>query len=1320
MVTDNTGSKSGDEKIILPLSLSQHQVWLDQQSHPGSAHFNIGGMGFVNGKLDLPQLTAALQQLVDESEALRLLPLTDGRQQLVSHWQQPLLDFYDLSDDPDAEKTAHDWWQASFLRPFILDGQHRPWCITLFRISEQHYGMTAQFHHLVMDGYSVALALRQLGAIYNNLSNSPDNNPPESSPIWPPPGQRLYQQFIAESQAYANSDSCKLDGDYWHEILPELPPTLLQKRDGQSSSETNGQSTDTTLALAHHHYDRIPWSEYQQLQKFAKHHKVTTFHLFIAALAIYFCRTFGKQEIVMGLPVLNRGGKRYKHTLGMYVAVIPLRINIAKTSHINELLPAIAKSLRRAYRYARYPLDKLVRELDMIKQGQDRLFDVVLSFEIHNFDVFFGDAPLQKTQQLCSSVARYPLTVSVCEFYEQSPVDILLESSADYFTAAETKQLGSRLHRLLMQMASTNETSVKQLQLLLDEEYYDQIVGRHADVPQHTDPLPFVVTFEHQAALRPSNIAIRWQSGEINYGSLNQQANRLAHRLMAVGVKKDLIVAVVLPRQAETIMAFLAVAKAGGAFVPLTPDAPTARLQKLIQISGAVAILTGQSSAEQLKVLGLPIIIIDNKDAPQYNSALPSSNPKAPVNSDDLAYLLFTSGSTGTPKGVLMAHAPLARRLAWLARTFAITPKDVALQSIQLTFDPAMIEIFLPLTHGGSIALPPPGQIAPDDIARYAEDFAATHIIFVPTTLRYFNQNAKNHPKLKLRVAISGGEVLHRALAADFVKQTGAQLFNLYGPTEACVFATALRFELNGNDDPLPIGQPVDDTQIYVLDDNLQLLPAGTPGEIFIGGNALARGYISNGTNTDNDLTSQRFIADPFMSGQRMYRSGDNGYWNQEGQLCFVNRIDNQIKLRGQRIEPAEIETVLADIAFVLAAAVKKVGNELHAWVVLKQPDSMSATQLHNLLCQTLQQQLPEHMVPASFTRLSAMPRQVSGKLDYKALKPSPMLVSEEINNEVPPHNDLEKLLLNLFGQTLQSTSQDISSNFFKAGGDSISALNLLSSIDAQIGQRLPLSLLLQNPTVASLAMAIVQRQQPLLLDLSQHNGGAPVYLAASGHGDALRFAPLADALGDAFNLHMLQPPIDRGYVAYHSIAELADHYVSMIEQHHHKTPPILAGFSIGGIAALEAARRLVGRGVPIGGLILIDTTYPLWLLRRSAMWRLSGWLVKTLRLQELSINQRTMGSLFGDPGLNSQIEALKSYQPTPFSLPTTLVISSGFNRWHRLLFKPWHKQFNGQLSEQHMAGFHGTLFAAEHVRALANIIRLVSDKKAGSEHNPD
>ncbi len=1252
----------------LNLSQSQYQVWLDQQSRPDSIHLNVGGTGIIHGPLNIAQMNTALTHMVKISEAFRLLPQTDGSQLILDQWpESELLEFHDFSAEANPKSTMENWWQAAFLAPFILDGKQRPWRIALIQTSNEHFGVFIKCHHIIMDGYSTGLAFRRWSAIYNAMEAGLPSEVNE---------QRHYHQYIDESNAYLKLTAYQKDAQFWHDTLPSLPSPMMSQH----------HEDDTKLPHAHHHHFHIPPPEYLQIQQYAQAQKVTPYHLFIAALAIYFCRINNKTELVLGVPVLNRSGKKYKQTLGMFVMVLPLRMNIDKCTSVDVLLADISRNLRAIYRHARYPLSTIGQDLDMIKHGQDRLFDIILSYEQQDFTVHFGAADLFEARQLFGNLARFPLAVSVCEFHDNEPIEVVYEASAEHFSQQGTEQLGQRLHYLMMQMVSHEDHHIHSLPLLLEQERYRLIVGKHADIAQHPNPQPFICAFEHHAALHPEAIAIHTEQQQISYGQFNTQANRLARQLVVLGVKKNDLVAVVMPRQFETLIAFFAIAKAGAAFVPIDPLAPTQRINKLLQTCGAALTLVSKTSPT---LESHQTLVIDVDNAPQYDNSLSSDNVKITPNADDLAYVLFTSGSTGTPKGVLMNHGPLARRMAWLVTTFNYIAGDVALQSVQLTFDPSLIEIILPLTHGGSVALAPPGQIAPADIAHYAQQFGATHIALVPATLRYLAQTADQYPDLKLRIAVCGGEVLHRQLASQFVNKTGAQLYNLYGPTEACIFATAYYFDKNKSTELVPIGKPVDDTRIYILDANLQPLPWGVVGEIFIGGNTLACGYLNNAQ------TNKSFINDPFVEGARLYRSGDNGYWDPNGELQFVGRIDNQIKVRGQRIEPAEIEAALCELDFVSSAAVKKLSDELHGWVVAQHASKQT-------LRKALLDKLPTHMVPTGFTVLDEMPLHPSGKINYRALvvvkSPSPSKTKL-----VAPRTGLERLLLNLFEDAQLNQPLDIHSDFFESGGNSLAALNLLSEMKNEIGQRLPLSVMLHHPTVATLASAVIQSHQPLLVNLSDDNTGAVLYLAASGHGDALRFEPLVKALGADFCVKMLQPPIHGQY----STSELAEYYASEIEQHHHGVPPLLAGFSVGGIAALETARRLVSRNVPFNKLVLIDTVCPVWIFRKTPLWFVLRWLVRRLRLHQLNINQRTLGSLFEDAGLNGQIKALGKYQLNPYALPVTLVVSSGFNRWHRVLFRPWRKLFKHQLSEHKLEGFHGTLFAPEHVEGLARVIRL-------------
>ena len=1299
---------------LLNLSLPQQQIWLDQQSYPHSPHFNIGGIGFIDGEVDVALMQQALTQLVAEQAPLRLLPQADGQQLLVDSWPHTLLQVMDFSHEADANLAMRQFWQTAFLQQIELDGVSCPWSMALIKQAPGKYGLMAKFHHLVMDGFAVALTFRLYSEIYNHLHHGAEK---------PKRNSLSYVEFINESQQYCQSQAYLNSQKFWRQLLPSLPPTLLRaKYQGDKASG---------LAKANHHIYKVPLDVYEQFEQLAKGHNVTTYHLYIAALAIYFCRMQQRDSIVMGLPVLNRGGKRYKDSLGMFVTVIPISLHVQGQTSVVELLGDIARQLRQSYRHSRFPLSQMVQDLDMIKSGQSRLFDVILSFEIQDFQVAFGDSPLVDTRQYFSPIARYPLAVSVCVFYANAPVEVVLESSSEYFTMAQTVKMGARIAKLMDSMLSAVDKPISALKMISDVEQRALIDGVHQQVNHTAKPISVVEWFEHFAAWQGQNVAIKHQAGQLSYYHLNVQANRCGRYLQSLGVQHHEVVMLLMPRSVEALVAMLAVLKIRATFVIVDVNAPIERIAQIKASSQAQCCLTLASAlAPYVDVVeGLKCVLIDEFCASHHYAAHSNwcdDNFAIKPQVDDLAYILYTSGSTGVPKGVQMAHGPLARRMKWVGRAFNYQSDDCWLQTIELTFDPALMEIFAPLTHGASVALPPAGAIAPQDVWFYLEKYAATSVIFVPTTMGLFVDHmigAKTPYDLSnLRITVCGGELLSTLLAKRFVSLTYCDLYNFYGPTEACIFATVAQYQRHFTGKSVPIGRPVDDTTIYIVetlaDGTLQLLPFGEEGEIAIGGMGLAKGYVQ-----DSAKTKAKFVPDSFGrdSERQLYLTGDLGYWDDQGDLYFTGRIDSQIKVRGQRVEVGDIEQAVNSLKAVAMAAVKKVDEQLCCWVVLEPAFAHLAGKSDNYMINKqfqseLKTLLPLSWLPEQFFVIDKMPKQTSGKLDYHQLYPITAQLQQggpfEPNNEQGarveielPRSALEQLIFDCFSEQLTGVGLSIHSDFFAAGGDSLKALSLLSALNRQLNLQLTLASMVKNPSVAALAAFIVNNEQEVLVELNHLVGAKRVYLAVSGHGDLVRLKPLAEALaGLNHQLVILQPPVNSQLSAFDSIEQLGQCYASLIALQPNQGEVVIAGFSVGGNTALETCRHLLKTGVAIKKLLLIDTTYPRWFLRLPLMWRACGFLVTKLRLGELNINRRTLGTLFGDEGLNMQIYALSDYQPQPLGLNTQLIISTGFNRSGRWLFRPWRKVFN-QLDEQLLPGFHGTLFDRACVNDLAKLI---------------
>ncbi|MBH9576379.1 non-ribosomal peptide synthetase [Inhella proteolytica] len=1269
----------------LPLSQAQQEVWLDQRAWPASPHLWVGGTTMLRGRIELPRLQQALHQLAAEQLALRLVPQPSREEQLLLPVYEPVLRELPATPGLPPEEALHQAWIAATAQPCPL-GSAPPWRVDLMRFPEhpELLGILLLSHHLIMDGAATAQFLRRWGELYSALVHG------EAAP---PADGEVYREQIEGSASYRQGPQWAADAAFWRSELPEAPPVLLPRRQQDATSPL------PPAALLHHAL--LPRSQYAAWGAAAAPVAQTEFALVAAALALYFARVQGLSEVVIGVPALNRSGRAHRAAIGMYVGVLPLRIPVDAAQTGLELMATVGRQLRRAMRHARYPISALARELQLMRAGRDAPFDLLLSFERQDYDLRYGAAQLVAARQRFAGFARYPLSLTVCDFGASRDIELVFEGSRAHLEPRELDLLARRLRGLLERLAAEPQRPVGELPLLDAAEWRALIEGPHRDLAS-LDPAPsFIQRFCEQAALHPLSLALVWDGGALRFGELAAQVRQLAGALVRQGVQPGDRVALALPRSPELVLALLAVARAGAAFLPLDPDCPDARLEQILEDAG-VRLLIAPAEPRWAR-FGVPVLHLPARGDDAHLPPLPQEG--------QLAYVLFTSGSSGWPKGVAVSHGALARRLGWLSRVWDITPADRSLQGTQSGFDPALIELLLPLIHGGSVALPPPGRQAPETWAAFAARHGCTLSALVPTTLQRLLDGLEALPeaeraRIKLRVACCGGEVLAPALAERWLRLTRAQLWNVYGPTEACIFASAWACRPDDPAPVLPIGAPVDDTRLYVLDAQRQPLPFGAVGELWIGGRTLAEGYLHR-----PELDAAAFAPDPFVPGGRMYRSGDRAWWDGEGRLQFAGRADRQVKLRGYRIELAEVETALLSLPGVREACVQpvEVGGRraLQAWL------SPADLDLHTLQL-GLRTALPDYMQPTHWSLLPALPLLPgSAKVDLKAL---PQAEAPRAHHHRAPASPLEQALLELMRQALQDPELGLDDDFFEYGGDSLAALDLLLAIEKRTGLHPTLQMLAQAPSVAALAQALMLAGDPALraaaapsetqLALALSHADEPeadtLYLAASGHGDLLRFQTLAQALAPQLNVQMLQPPRQ---LPLHSMADLAEAYAQHIAAQAGGRPVRLAGFSVGGVAALETARRLRELGVAVQSVVLIDSVFPRWLFRQGWLWKAMGWATRRLWLQELTMNGRRLGAMFNDAGLVGQVLALKDYRLAPYPGEVLLIRTSGLARWQRWLFGPWQRSLSGSLRVQEVEGLHGSIFEPGRVGGLAQCL---------------
>lgn len=1268
-----------------PLGLAQREVLLDQSAWPASPHLLLGGYGLLVGAIDAGLLETAAARLAAEQPVLWLLPGLDGQRLLpppraVLHW---LPASPELAPHDAVRAAWRDWVKAP--PPLGEAGDRPPWRLGAMRLADGRTAVLIWAHHALLDGWGAQRLMQRWGEWCSALQRG------DAPPAW---DLQVFERHLQAEAAYRDSPAWAADASYWREALQDLgaplrPPPGREQR----ASACLPVAVLCRLPLAREPY--AAWAELARLE-----HQ-TEFATLAAALVWHEARLHERDELVLGVPTLNRHGPAERQALGMFVSVLPLRLRLREAGTPRQLVALIGRTLRQALRHARFPASEMARELKFAQAGRDTAFDLLLSFERQDYGLDFGPAQLTDSHQLFSGVARFPLCLTLCDFGREQDLELVFEGSSQFFDTRSLALLGRRVIALAEAMAATPEAPLAELPLLPPAERDAVLEGLHRGLPRF-DPAPsFVERFWQVAALHPRSPALRWDGGALSQASLRDRAEALARRLVAGGLQREQLVPLVLPRGPDLVIALLAVARAGGAFLPLDAEAPAARLAQLLAQTGAPCWLGLQADAARLAPLHPGWMAVDAPDPAE--AVLPPFPGE-----DQLAYALFTSGSTGQPKAVAVEHGALARRFAWLATTWDLGPADVSLQGTQATFDPALIELLLPLTLGASVALPPPGRQQPARWAAFALRHGCSFIALVPATLsRLLDGIEAMEPaaraRLRLRVACCGGEVLPPPLVRRwFAIHPGAQLWNVYGPTEACIFATAWACRPDEAAAVLPVGSPVAETRLHVLDAARQPLPVGAVGDIWLGGRTLARGYLLAPPEAN-----QAFVADPFQPAQpgaRLYRTGDRGWLDGEGRLQFLGRADRQLKIRGQRVEPGEAEALLLALPGVREACVLPWGEppRLHAWLA---PADLDLPALQR----AARQQLPEALLPAGFSLLPALPRSPSGKLEPRRLPPPQASASRPHRAARTP---LEQQLLSALRAALNRDDLGIDDDFFAVGGDSLAALDWLAAVEQRSGVHADLALLAQAPTVAQLAERLAAAGPTpgpaavsLALPLRAARGGPTLYLAASGHGDRLRFQQLAEALPPGWGLQMLQPPPGAPVT---SLSELAARYGEHIRRQPADAPVVIAGFSVGGVAALETARWLQARGahgVNPPSLVLIDSVYPRWLLRQPAWWTLLGRLTRGLTVQELSMNGRRLGAMFKDQGLVAQVLALHAYRPLPYDGPVLLLRSSGLARWQRWLFGPWRRVL-ARLQEREVQGLHGSVFEPGRVAGLAQCLR--------------
>ena len=1152
--------RTGDGE--LPLGFAQERLWFLEQMEPGNPVYNVPLALALRGRLDTSALEAGLREIVARHESLRAVFSAEGGRpvQRVRAEVELTLEHRDVGglDEGEVRRCA----EAEARRPFDL-AQGPLLRALLLRRSEDEHLLVLTFHHIAGDGWSVGVLMRELGALYESFAAG---RPPSLEELPVQFGDfALWERRHFEGPALAEKLA------FWTSALAGAPQVLDLPADRPRPAVRSGAGGHCALTLG----PRLQAG----LQTLVQTEGVTLFMVLLAAFDALLHRYTGQVDLLVGTPVASRSRAEVEGLIGCFANTVVLRGDVSGRPTFRQLLRRVWRTTLAAFAHQDLPFEKLVQALQPARDlGRNPLFQVF--FALHN-----TPRPALELAGLRLSpfdvetrTAKFDLALSIAP----AGADLVaaLEYSADLFDATTAAALLDHYRTLLEGIVADPDRPVDELRLLGTAERRRILAGWNATRTTGAPPDGLHRRLEEQAARSPNAIAITAEDGHLTYAELNRRANRLARELQRLGVGPEALVGVCMERGLELPVALLAVLKAGGAYVPLDPGYPPERLAFMLADSGVGVLLTQERLRGRLPAFPGHILPLD-ATWPGWQTGAATDLP-GHTEAAQLAYVIYTSGSTGQPKGAMNTHGGIGNRLAWMQEAYGLTPADRVLQKTPMSFDVSVWEFFWPLLAGARLVMARPGgHQDPAYLVRTIAAEGITTVHFVPSMLQMFLEEPGLEACSSLARVICSGEALSPDLQERCFDRLGAPLHNLYGPTEASVDVTFWACVRGWEGGTVPIGRPIANTQIYVLDPHLEPVPAGVAGELYIGGVGLARGYHAR-----PELTAARFIPDPFAAepGGRLYRTGDLARFLPDGNVEYLGRTDHQVKVRGVRIELGEIEACLRGhpgLREAAVAAVHDAGGDpaLVAYVVPAPPETEAPADLRTFLLE----RLPSAMVPTQYLALSSLPLSPSGKLDRRAL-PAPAPASSPAPVSAPPQGDVERRLAQVFAEVLNLTAVGRDDDFFASGGDSFKAIRAVRAIGAEV----TVVDLFRAPSVALLARRL-RAGAPAGASLLQElrppaSAVAPkVVCVPYGGGSPIAYAGLARALPAHWGVTTLALPghdPSRPEEPFESVASVARRCADeILAGTDVKSPLILYGHCVGTAVAVATARLLEERG---------------------------------------------------------------------------------------------------------------------------------------------
>ena len=1173
----------------LPLSFAQQRLWFIDQLDPGNSVYNFPVAVRLKGSLNLAALEQSLNEIVRRHEALRTtFTIVDGQpSQAIAPKLSVSLLIVDLRELPDGERENE-------VQRLVVEEARRPFDLaqgpllraSVLQLSDEEQVGLLTMHHIVSDGWSTGILIREMAALYPAFCSG------NSSPLLELPIQ--YADFAYWQRKWLQGAVLQTQIDYWKRQLEGSPPLLDlpidHPRPAVQTFRGGHQSLSLTKALGN------------ALSALSRKEGATLFMTLLAAFKVLLRCYTSQDDLVVGTPIANRNRLETEGLIGFFVNTLVLRTDLSGNPTFRELVRRVREVCLGAYAYQDLPFEKLVEELRLERDlSRNPLFQVM--FVLQNASVQTVDLPGLTLDPVVADggTTHFDLTLHIVDS-EQGLIATAAYNTDLFDSTTITRMLG-HFQALLESIVERPEQRLSELSLLPDSERRQLLQGWN-EIRADYMPAPFIhQLFEAQVERTPDAIALVLDHEQLTYRELNTRANQLAHSLRKMNVRPETPVGICLESSLEIVTGLLGILKAGGVYLPLHPAYPKERMTFMLEDSRAPVLLTQRRLAGNLPVHRARVVCLDSDwEAIGRESA---NNPTNSCQPENLAYVIYTSGSTGQPKGVLVSHRSIAEHCLDAQRLYELAPSDAVLQFGSMSFDLSLEQILPTLIVGARLVIA--GEVwRPGEFHTKAADFGLT-VLNLPT--QYWQELVREwaavpEPNLSTsqRLFVVGGDIMLPEALRLWQQTPGRsiRLVNAYGPTEATITASAFDIAPRHHESMtlhrVPIGRPLANREMYILDTYCNLVPIGVPGELHIGGMGLARGYLNQ-----PDLTGEKFIPNPFgnRAGARLYKTGDLARRLPDGNIEYIGRADHQVKIRGFRIELEEIEAALAQHPTVLQAIVltqKDLLGEkrLVAYVVGDREDAPTANDLRSFLTA----KLPEYMVPAVFMLLDSLPTMPNGKVDRRVL-PQPDQTRPEMEKAfVAPRDDLEAQLTSLWEEVLSIRPIGVTDNFFELGGHSLLAVRLFALIEKRLGKKLPLAALFRGATVERLAEIIrhspSSEAPPSLVAIQPGGNKRPLFLVHPAGGQVFPFVALAHYLGANQPCYGLQARgLEEGQDPHTRIEDMAACYIEAIRSIQSEGPYLLGGWSMGGEIAFEMAQQLHSQQKSVALLALLDTRIP-------------------------------------------------------------------------------------------------------------------------------